>query len=152
MEPKFIELHPRLFMRGHTKGLYFGDVLRMCQERKIRMIINVAIIPDEALENMAHNIGFKYRHIPMSDSKENPIKTDIVENLALEVATCMHQYGVLIHCDSGYNRSALVALRALTMHTGREPHVLIEEARLLRPKILKNSRFERYVLSQGAQW
>jgi protein-tyrosine phosphatase len=124
----------------------------MCQERKIRMIINVAIIPDEALENMSRNIGFNYRHIPMSDSKEQPIKTDVVENLALEVATRMHEYGVLIHCDSGYNRSALVALRALTMHTGREPKILIEEARKLRPKILKNPRFERFVLTQGAEW
>lgn len=149
-DPKLIALHPRLFVRGHTRHLATGDVLRLVQERNIRMIVNVALIPDKYLDVAARNIGLMYKHVPLHDSKNIPV--DTITKLADEVAHVMGFAGVLVHCDSGWNRSNLVALLALAKHTGKPIVDLIAMARMGRPKTLKNMSFEKFVLEHGAQY
>lgn len=144
MLPKFVELHPRLFVRGHTKSLDPTVTLDMLRFRKIGYVLNVAIIPDSPLQAGCRTIGIRYDHVPMSDSKMS-VEKDLVLVLAADVAKIMEHSGVLIHCDSGHNRSNLVALLALAKHTGRPIDELIAEARVLRPKTLKNPTFEQFV-------
>ena len=145
MELQLIELHPRLMIRGHTRGVFPSTWLRLFQERGIQYVFNVALIPDEQLHRACQANQIGYEHVPLHDSQRQPIPPGVTD-LARRVAQYLDTAVVLIHCDSGYNRSGLVALLALALYTGRPTAELVAKARVLRPKILKNPRFAQFVL------
>ncbi len=145
MAIKLVQLHERLFVRGHTRHVDPLAMLRELQARQIGYVLNVALIPDYALEGSCRLIGIQYKHAPLHDSQD--IDSEQIKTLAWSVAKAMKgDSGVLIHCDSGWNRSNLIAISALMLHTGRPAAELIAEARKLRPKVLKNKMFEQFVL------
>lgn len=143
---QLIELHPRLFIRGHTRHCNTVNMLHALRGKGISLVINVALIPDEHLESACRVIGIDYRHVPLSDSQRRGIPTDTVRSLIDLVAERMKFTGVLVHCDSGWNRSNLVAIPALAKFHKCGTAKLIEEIRNIRPKVLKNKTFEQFVL------
>lgn len=144
MAPKLTELHPRLFIRGHTKGILSTTMLDVCREKQIGFILNVALIPDDFLHSACRTIGIRYKHEPLHDSKDG-----IAENVPqlIEEVQRSIDAGVLVHCDSGYNRSALIAIPALVCYSGRSAREIIDEVRKERPRVLHNTVFEQYVLN-----
>jgi len=147
---RFTQLHEKLWMRGHTKGADLDRMLEALHERKICLVMNVAIIPDLYLAGALRTIGKEYIHEPLSDSHTKPFSQETVRSLvATVVKTVAHGWGVLVHCDSGRNRSALIAIPALSEITGRPTAELLTEVRLKRPiarGVLDNPRFRRFVL------
>lgn len=146
---KFVELHPRLFIRGHTKSLDPINLLTELRERKIGYILNVAIIPDLYLFGASKTVGITYLHAPMSDSKKI-VNEALVEQLVGKVVEHMGSHGVLIHCDSGHNRSNLIAIIALSRFTKEPAAEILQRIRVFHPKALKNPTFEAYAISHGA--
>jgi len=148
---RFTKLHDKLFMRGHTKGADLDNMLQALHERQISMVINVAIIPDLYLAGALRTIGKEYIHEPLSDSHTKPFSQETVRSLvATVVKTVAHGWGVLIHCDSGRNRSALIAIPALAEISGRPTEEILTEVRLKRPiarGVLDNPRFRKFVLN-----
>lgn len=150
---KMTELHPRLFMRGHTRTVDPETMLSAIQDRGIQFVLNVAIITDHWLQNAVRLVGIEYLHRPMSDGKS--VDDVMVRELADMVASRMQNAGVLVHCDSGRNRSALVVIPALAIVTGEHPQKLLNDVRKLRklsPPVLDNDVFRQYVLSFTGPW
>ena len=143
MPPKFYELDPRLFMRGHTRHFSTPQFLHLLQDHNIKMVVNVAIIKDRYLEGACRTIGMTYRHEPMSDGSKIDIAR--VVDLATEVAKNMDFYGVLVHCDSGWNRSALICCLALMRHRVMSAKQAIDHVRSVRPGALRNQTFLKFL-------
>jgi len=148
MSARLIELHPRLFIRGHTRGILSTVMLREIHEKDIGKVLNVAIIADDFLERACQTVGIVYKHVPLRDSRLQEIPTQVTD-LINEVAETMEYTGVLVHCDSGYNRSALIAIPACAEVTGVPPGEIIDRIRLQRPRLLHNPRFEHFVRNYG---
>lgn len=148
MALKLTKFHDRLFVRGHTRGLDSGEVLRELQKHDIRFVLNVALIDDHWIRDAARLVGIKCEHHPLHDSKN----IDVPKVIALikDVVSSMQYYGVLVHCDSGWNRSSLIAIPALAVVMNEPAADVLRVARLMRPKILKNPRFEEFVV--GESW
>lgn len=146
MAVKLIKLHERIFVRGHTLGMNPESLLYTMQANQIGLVINVALRPDNVFAAGCRTIGIRYKHVPLHDSQTQPIAPE-VPGLIEEVADYAKRIGsVLVHCDSGWNRSNLIAIGALTRLTEELPVYLIAAAREGRPKTLKNPAFELYVL------
>ena len=144
MTPKLVSLHPRLFIRGHTRGIDSATMLNTLREHKISFVLNVALIPDEYLQSACRTIGIHYEHEPLHDSMDGiTIKVPILIETVVEALK--NDIGVLCHCDSGFNRSALVAIPALVAFTGVSARAIIDDARKQRPRLLHNSVFEKWV-------
>lgn len=146
MAATLIQLHERIFVRGHTLGMNPENLLYLVQAHQIGLVVNVALRPDNAFAAGCRTIGIRYKHVPLHDSQTQPIAPE-VPGLIEEVADYAKRIGnVLVHCDSGWNRSNLIAIGALTRLTDELPVHLITTAREGRPKTLKNPAFELYVL------
>lgn len=147
---RMTQLHEKLFMRGHTKGSNTERMLSALQDRKITMVLNVAIINDPALHAAMGCIGMEYIHEPLRDSFTTPFNEATVRSLIKTVVrTVEHGNGVLVHCDSGRNRSGLVVVPVLAELTRRPVAVLLDEVRAKRPisrGVLDNPRFRNWVL------
>lgn len=146
MAPRIVKIHTRVFIRNHTKGLTLSSFFRVLQENGIYSILNVAIIPDYYLEDKCRMIGMKYRHEPLHDSQE--IETEKILELISYVQKETNAHGILVHCDSGKNRSLLVTVPAIVRMTNQDPAEIIKRIRTIRPQILDNPRFEEWILNR----
>ena len=148
---KMTELHALLWMRGHTKSVDSERMLLELERKKIQMVMNVALIKDEELAAGMRVMGMEYIHEPLRDSFTKPFDKETVRSLVRTVvATVGHGWGVLVHCDSGRNRSALVAIPALAEISGRATEEVLKEVREKRPiarGVLDNPRFRKFVLN-----
>lgn len=140
-----VQLHEHLFVRSHTRFIHANKVLDALVNAQIRFVLNVALINDPILAAACRTVGINYRHEPLRDSQREPIPGIVTELIKL-VAELIPTTGVLVHCDSGWNRSNLIAIPALARYTQRSPAELVNEIRVHRPKTLKNPRFESFVL------
>jgi len=144
----FYALHPRLFIRPHTRHIDTERVLAALAERQIQMVVNVALINDPILAGGCRTVGIEYRHVPLHDSG-NKMDRFLVRTIAKDVASRLPYHAVLVHCDSGWNRSALIGVLALMYHTGQSPKDLIIVAREARGhQLLKNKAFEQFLLEE----
>lgn len=150
-EIRMYKLHDHLYIRNHTKHIDSSKMLAALQSINTTLMLNVALINDDELSAACRTVGMDYRHVPLNDSGK---KTDFgnVCRLGKEVAKIMEYGTVVINCDSGWNRSALVAVLAL-MRTfpGRPAEDIIREARSVRGQnLLKNEDFEAFLVSPRA--
>ncbi len=148
---RMTELHKLLYMRGHTRGVNTSNLINELANKHIHMVMNVALIKDEELEGGLHVQGMEYIHEPLRDSYLQPLDAETIKALVRTVvATIRHGSGVLVHCDSGRNRSALVAIPALAEISGRSTAEVLKEVREKRPisrGVLDNPRFRKFVLN-----
>ena len=147
-EPKLIQVYERLFVRGHTLGIKPDVMLRVLQRHDVRAVVNVSLRKDADLEAAGRLIGLVYRYAPMSDSRL--VDVAAVRLLAADVARYMLGGGVVVHCDSGRNRSLLVVALALRASTVLTPAQIVQQLRSARPDALANKTFEAFVLTDGA--
>jgi len=141
-------LHDRLYIRPHTRKLNSSAVLSVLSLHDVRLIMNVALIDDPALAAACRTVGMAYCHEPLNDSGAKLVPQRI-RAIAREVAKTMSFGAVMINCDSGWNRSALVAVLAMYYFTNRPMADLIAEARIARgTKLLKNRAFEDFLLEE----
>lgn len=92
--------------------------------------------------------GIEYQEAELLDSHDKPLKEDI-DPLALKVVVWLNEdKKVLVHCQAGLNRSALVAARVLMLkdaYTADEAITIVREARS--PVCLCNQGFEDWLRS-----
>lgn len=145
---KLVEILPGcLAIRGHTRGL--SD--KMAFARKLwsngyLMLMNVALIDDPEMAKSCRWNDVLYRRYPLRDSAKSGLDTDVIRKAIFEVADCLENIGgAVVHCDSGWNRSALVAIPAAAMHAKVSASLILQEVRKVRPKVLKNRMFENFV-------
>jgi hypothetical protein len=140
------QLHDRLYIRPHTRHLDTSKTLATLREYDVRLMLNVALIDDPPLKAACQLVGVDYRHEPLNDSgsKLNP---DRVRSLAKDVVHTMGYGSVVINCDSGWNRSSLIAIRALMyLHPEKDTESLIMEARRIRGRdLLWNEGFVAFL-------
>jgi len=145
-KPKFIQIHENLYVRGHTRSVHTESMLQCVQDRKIKLILNVALINDPALHAAAACVGVAYQHRPLNDSRF--VNVPEVLAIASYLAGFIEFSPALVHCDSGHNRSFLVAILALAKLTGRPTKDILEEVRKKQRLALKNRTFELFVLEE----
>lgn len=146
--PQLWELYPGLFIRGHTRHVDHYALLTLLQRQHVVLVLNVALIMDSVFAKLLDASGIMYRHVPLSDSRKH-VPGSFIQMQAQFVSCAMLRGSVLVHCDSGWNRSALIAIAALHLHTRLPVVELIAKARNVRPGVLNNKNFERYLLQLG---
>lgn len=148
MAPRLTELpSSRLFVRGHTRHVDTEAMGQCLLDHGIRTVINVARIRDQPMSVWCDQNHIAYWYSPMSDASR--INTGQVQRLVRLTVAAMQRGGVLVHCDSGWNRSNLIAILACATVTKQPVARILELARQRRPKTLKNPVFEAYVLAQN---
>jgi hypothetical protein len=105
-------------------------------------VVCVCLIPDYSWENFV-----AYQHIPMSDSRRKlPAELEWhAEVIAERIETQGARY--LLYCDSGRNRSNLLAamvVRHILAVTGKEAVAIVRAGR---PMALKNPLFVEFLES-----
>lgn len=116
----------------------------------MRTVLNVAIIPDDSLKALSSIKGIRYRQVALHDSRNIP--RNKIRKLARWVTKRMKKGRVMIHCDSGCNRSALIAVLAILKYDDEhDAKKVIDQARGVRPSILRNKHFEKFVLKHGSR-
>jgi protein-tyrosine phosphatase len=141
------EVHPRLFLRGHTRGVDPETVLTELQRRDVRFVLCVAKQKDPRLEACLRLIGIRYVHEPLQDGRHIP--ADLVRTIAKELAGHMAHYPVMVHCDGGRNRAPLIAALALMQHTNCTGEEAFARLRTCRPTSFSNVAFEQFVRAGG---
>lgn len=107
-------------------------------------MLNVAPRIDAPFVEAARTAGIKFYHAPLRDNSHVP--THDVQRLAQSVVNeVITGNSVMIHCNQARNRSALIAILAIIKLTRCEPTDAIRKARQIRPGVLKNKFFERFV-------
>lgn len=145
-DPQLYEIYPRLYVRGHTLSINSSTMLRLLTERQVQLVLNVSLRDDPYLSAACRTIGMRYQFTPMHDSQD--VDAAQVDQLATLVLSFLKLgCGVLVHCDSGRNRSALIALAAMVKDSPNPPAALLAEARKTRPAVLANPVFEAHILS-----
>jgi protein-tyrosine phosphatase len=134
----------RLWVRARTNKLPVLAKQYMVDELKLTDVVCVCLIPDPSWAAFA---GVHYRHFPWSDSKRRVPKN--LGEVADALSNRIERGGrVLIYCDSGRNRSALlaamVAWKLLAGCTGKQAVALVRAGR---PMALKNPLFIQYLES-----
>ncbi|SKK37419.1 protein-tyrosine phosphatase family protein [Mycobacteroides abscessus] len=133
--PFMTEIGPNLWQGGCETGLKLpGNIKHL-----------VSLYPWERYKTHEHLASELY--VTMYDSTGQD--TSQIEEIALWVAAKRRTGPVLVHCQAGLNRSALIAARALWLDgeigTGKE---IVEHLRATRsPAVLCNPAFEAEVLS-----
>jgi protein-tyrosine phosphatase len=149
---KYIRLHKRLLIRGHTKKLNTRNLVHDLLRLEVVLVLNVSPTPDKRLCRMWRGIAGarkdirQYLHVPMCDHEVIP--NDLVNELSNFVFKAMLKGSVLVHCNQGRNRSALISIAALRRYTGHTYKYLIDRAREVRPDILKNKSFEKWLMEK----
>jgi protein-tyrosine phosphatase len=143
------QLHDRLYIRPHTRHLNTSKALETLRAYDVRLMLNVALINDTSLEAACRVTGMEYRHEPLNDSGDK-LNPDRVRTLAKDVVRVMEYGSVVINCDSGWNRCALIAVRALMyFHPERDADSIITEARKVRGQnLLWNDGFVAFLKSE----
>ncbi len=112
--------------------------------------MNVASTSDTTFVEAADAAGITYCHAALRDNScvaEHEVKR-LVQTVVAEVNS---GNSVMIHCNQGCNRSALIAILSIINLTGCDPAEAIRRAREMRPSVLRNRFFERYVRAHGVR-
>lgn len=136
------KIHPRLCIRGHTRNIPTERVVETLREYGVRYLLNVSPRIDEDVETAIEQLGWRYRHCPMSDGVSVPRN---IWEIAAQVADAMRYTPVLIHCNAGRNRSVLVATLAIALYDRRKPLDVLLDIRQWRASVLANPVFEDFV-------
>jgi protein-tyrosine phosphatase len=140
-----VELHQNIYVRRHTKYIAVERLIKKLHKKNVKLVVNVTPTIDNLFARSASAEGIMYHHVPMLDNSYVPI--DNVRQLVQRVVEEVRRgNSVMIHCNQGNNRSPLIAILAIMKLTGCEPSEAIRQAREIRPGILKNKFFERYVI------
>lgn len=88
-------------------------------------------------------------YIRMYDDRTQPVIKEQVKRVAELVNYWRHQGNVLVHCQAGLNRSALVAIYALMLEgaNAKESIKSLRESRS--PAVLCNPAFEEWLVKEG---
>lgn len=144
---KLIEIHPRIFARGHTRNVELSNVMDEMYHRGIKTVFNVALIEDRYLAGAMRTVGMTYEHFPFRDSKVEPVDDARVREIARKVARATEHGGVIVHCDSGWNRSFLIGICAAHELSIEPTADIVARCRAERHKVLKNPKFHDYVVN-----
>lgn len=132
-----------ILLRGHTKNLPAARVKTFLLQEHVGEVVCVAPRDDAALRIALIGSGLTYTHMPFADGDKIPIHQ--LEILAKRLADDIKAGGkVLLHCNAGRNRSALLAGLILLRlgFTGTGAVALIREKR---PGALANRTFATYL-------
>jgi protein-tyrosine phosphatase len=140
-----VELHPNIYVRRHTKYIAAERLIKKLHKKNVKLVVNVTPTIDNLFAQSARADGIMYHHVPMLDNSYVPIN-DVRQLVQRVVEEVMRGNRVMIHCNQGNNRSPLIAILAIINLTGCEPIEAIRQAREIRPGILKNKFFERFVI------
>jgi protein-tyrosine phosphatase len=143
-----VELHPNIYVRRHTKYIAAERLIKKLHKKNVKLVVNVTPTIDNLFAQSAGADGIMYHHVPMLDNSYMPIN-DVRQLVQRVVEEVMRGNRVMIHCNQGNNRSPLIAILAIINLTGCEPIEAIRQAREIRPGILKNKFFERYVTDRS---
>ena len=139
-----VQLHQNIFIRRHTKYISAERLIKKLHTKNVKLVLNVTPVRDLSFAQLAGAAGIMYYHVSMLDDSYVPIH-DVQQLVQRVVGEVMRGNSVMIHCNGGNNRSALIAILAIVKLTRCEPTEAIRQAREIRPSILKNKFFERYV-------
>jgi protein-tyrosine phosphatase len=145
-----VQLHQNIYIRRHTKYVAAERLVKELQTKKVKLVLNVTPVTDPFFDQLAGTAGIMYCHVPMLDKSFVPIH-DVQQLVQLVVEEVMRGNGVMIHCNQGNNRSPLIAILAIIKLSGCEPTEAVRQARKIRPSILKNKFFERYVTEHACK-
>ncbi len=143
------KLAENLFIRAHTRTIETERLRRDLRNAGIKTVVCVAPRNDPRFYGANSGFDVAYRHVPFSDSSFIPehLLTPLVKSLAEEVKAGR---AVMIHCNAGRNRSALVAALVL-VQLGMNAYSTVKHIRKIRPRALANPAFSRY-LESGSVW
>jgi len=143
-----VQLHQNIYIRRHTKYVTAEQLVKDLRAKNVTLVLNVTPVIDSGFAKEAWTAGITYEQVPMLDNFHVPV--DIVEQLVRRVVEeVTHSSGVMIHCNQGCNRSALIAILAIIQLTGCQPIDAIHQAKAIRPAVLRNKSFDRYVREHG---
>jgi len=145
-EPKFIQVHPNILTRGHTRKFNTERMLNALQDRKVALVLNVSPRADIPLGAGCRTIGIEYKHAPLPDGKkiDHSLVTRLIYKVIHEVQNGLN---VVVHCNAGRNRTFLVVVPAIATLTGRPTSVVLPEIAAIRPRLLANPVFEDFVVN-----
>ncbi len=131
----------RLWVRARTNSLSLNAKRRLRDELKLTDVVCCCLIRDEDW----YDIGTHYIQFPWSDSTRHiPDDLDIATGMVCE-AIEQHSARVLIYCDSGRNRSCLLAAMVVRRILGVSGSYAMGYVRGSRPMALKNPFFIQYL-------
>jgi protein-tyrosine phosphatase len=145
-EPKFIQVHPNILTRGHTRRFNTERMLTALEDRKISLVLNVSPRADVPLAAGCRTVGIEYKHAPLPDGKN--IDVALVSGLVYKVIRDVRNgLNVVVHCNAGRNRTFLIVIPAIATLTGRLTSVVLPEIAAIRPRLLANPVFEDFVVN-----
>jgi protein-tyrosine phosphatase len=147
---RLYNITPGLFLRGHTRRLDPEVVVVALREANVGRVVCVAPTADAALRARLKTTDIAYEHVPFADGALVPehVLVPLTRRLADELKTT--QRGVLVHCNAGRNRGALVAAMVL-VRLGWTADAALAQVRRVRPGALANTAFADY-LASGCIW
>jgi len=134
-----------------VRGLYVGSRPRYGAEVREAGFHTLVLAAEEYQPPGAAFPGVLVVHAPYSDEPyELDERTARLVEWAASVVASEVQKGrrVLVTCQMGLNRSALIATLALVKLTGMRPRDAIRHVQQRRPRALFNPAFVSFVLSQ----
>lgn len=139
-----IEIIPGIYVRPHTRAMDSHRMANFLVSKGIKTVLNVAKIYDAGLSRECPGRGITYQHSPLPDSRD--LNDEQVRAIIGFGVFRAHVGGIVIHCDSGWNRSNLIAIPVAHRVSGEPTASILERVRQVRPKVLKNTVFEAFVL------
>jgi len=143
---KLIEIHDRIYTRGHTHKLSSSDLLNALGNLRVTTIVNLTSRVDEPLRAASGLVGVEYVCLPLVDNDKID-RHGVYTAVETIVNVVESNHGVLVHCISGRNRTGLVVGIAVCRLTGLEPTEVLARLRERRPGLLTNETFQEYLLS-----
>lgn len=137
---KMYEILPgRLYQRGHIDHLPAVEVQEALRKHNIGVVVNLHNRPSGNLGRVL------YIHWPIPDNKlPDEITLKALANLLASIIQWSHK-AVLVHCNAGRNRSALLSaliVRAIHEISGKEAMEFVQGKR---PNALANPHFVEFL-------
>lgn len=145
-----VKLHQNIYVRRHTRYIAAEQLIKKLHKKNVKLVVNVTPTVDSMFAQSARAAGIMYHHVPMLDNSYVPVN-DLRQLVPRVVEEVRRGNSVMIHCNQGNNRSPLIAILAIIELTGCQPTDAIRQAREVRPGILTNKSFERYVIKSSCQ-
>ena len=140
------EIGPNLFIRGTLPQV--PDLPQRLRASGCRVVFSLHRKGEPLLESAVGPDGaevIRYHHQQLVDSSKH-VDEETAVALARRVAFYLDRdYGTLVACMGGRNRSALIATMAAMLSWGIDAHEAILRVKRARPTAFENQYFEQWV-------
>ena len=135
----------KIAFRAHTRRIDGAAVVESLKRAGIRLVVNVARQPHDDLQYLCGKNDILYVHEEFPDGRIMDFKK--IEALLNMIGLAMGSGNVLVHCEGGHNRSAMLAIMAEARRSQRSAGQLLDESRQKKHRVVENPYFEKWMRS-----